>query len=207
MVPFLTEEVWQLLARLAPERGLPAPQTAAASVMIAPWPEVQAEHQDAAIEARFARFQAVLGGLREIRSRQNIPPKQPLRAWIRCDHHTADQLRPMEPYFESMAGVATVAWGPEVPPPALCATASLPAAEIFVDLQDFIDVDAEIARQTKEQHKIVALIAGKEKQLADQRFVSRAPAAVVERERASLAQLAEQLAAVRAALVELRKGP
>jgi valyl-tRNA synthetase len=112
----------------------------------------------------------------------------------------------MEPYFQSMARVEAMAWGPNAQPPATCARASLPGVEIFVDLQDFIDVDAEIARKTKEQHRIAALIAGKEQKLANQRFVSRAPAAVVERERTSLTQLAEQLASVEAALAELRKG-
>ncbi len=74
MIPFITEEVWQLLGQAAQERGLTAPQRAADSVMIAPWPEADAKRQDPEIEARFARFQEVLKALRDIRSRQNIAP-------------------------------------------------------------------------------------------------------------------------------------
>ena len=51
---------------------------AAESVCIAPWPIADAARQDAAIEAQFADFQAVLGAVREIRQRQNIPLKEEL---------------------------------------------------------------------------------------------------------------------------------
>ena len=44
--------------------------------MIAPWPAADVARQDDEIEARFALFQQVLGGLREVRSRQNIPPRR-----------------------------------------------------------------------------------------------------------------------------------
>ena len=150
-------------------------------------------------------FQAVLGGLREVRSRQNIPPRQPVHFSVQCDAATADQLRAMGPYFKSMARAEAVGWGPDVEPPANAARVGLPGLELFVDLKDLIDVDAEIARKRKEEQKIVAMIAGKEKKLANQQFVSRAPAAVVERERGSLADLQQQLASVQASLVELKK--
>jgi valyl-tRNA synthetase len=205
LIPFLTEEVWQLLAEAAPERGLQAPQVAAESIMIAAWPEVDPQRQDAAIEERFAGFQAVLGGLREVRSRQNIPPRQPVQFSIQCDAATAEQLRAMEPYFKSMARAEAVDWGADVKPPANAARVGLPGLELFVDLKDLIDVAAEITRKRKEEQKIVALIAGKEKKLANQQFVSRAPAAVVEQERGALADLEQQLASVQASLVELNK--
>ena len=85
MVPFITEEVWQLLGQSAPERGLDRAGGGGR------------EHHDRSlaggrhgpagreIEARFALFQQVLGGLREIRSRQNIPPKTPLNFVVVCD--------------------------------------------------------------------------------------------------------------------------
>jgi valyl-tRNA synthetase len=205
MIPFITEEVWQLLGRVAPQRGLSQLQPSAASVMIAAWPAADTSRQDAEIEARFSRFQAVLGALREIRSRQNIPPKSPIEFSVRCDESMCRLLQPMAGYFASMANATASAWGDRVEPPATHATVSLPGIEVFVDLKDFIDVDAEIARNEKLLQKLRGQIQGKEKKLANANFVDRAPAEVVQRERESLQQLGQQLATVQATLERLRE--
>ncbi len=115
--------------------------------MIAAWPEPDVARQDAEIEARFARFQSVLGALREIRSRQGIVPKQSIEFSVCCDADTVALLEPMENYFVSMAGAENVGWGPDVTAPPTCAKVSLPGMDVFVDLKDFIDVEAEIAQR------------------------------------------------------------
>lgn len=205
IIPFITEEVWQLLAQIAPERGLAMPQAAAESIMIAAWPEADKARQNPEIEARFARFQEVLGGLREIRARQNIPPRETIHFVARADAAATVLLKPMEPYFESMAGAKAKGWGTDVTPPANAASFSASGVEVFVDLAEFIDVEAEIARLTKEVSRLENGIAGKERQLSNEQFVARAPAAVIEKERAALAQLKEQLVNTQAALDALRR--
>ncbi len=200
MIPFVTEEVWQLLGEVAPKRGLDAPEPAAASVMIAPWPESDPRRRDAEIEARFARFQQVLRAVREIRSRQNVPPKKQIDFAVRCDARTAELLRPMEPYFGSMAAARAVGCGPDVEPPGLSANVTLSGIEVYVDLADLIDVEAETRRKQKEVEKLDSLIAAKEKKLADEAFVARAPQSVVQKQRDSLKELREQRAAASAAL-------
>ncbi|MEX2560318.1 MAG: valine--tRNA ligase [Pirellulales bacterium] len=203
-VPFITEEIWQLLAGPARHRGLAEPAEAAESIMTAPWPAAERERQDAMIEARFALFQEVLRGLREIRSRQNIPPKTPIRFSARCRPETAELLRAMEGYFESMAGARAVAWGEEASPPATHAHVSLEQIELYVDLAGLIDVAAETARLEKEQGRLAGQITAKEKKLGNEAFVQRAPQEVVENERQALAGLREQLSAVQQALSALR---
>jgi valyl-tRNA synthetase len=205
IVPFLTEEVWHLLAEYAPKRGLDEPAQAAESVIIAPWPQAEASLQDAAIEARFAKFQALLGGLREVRARQNIAPRTPIHFAVRCDDDTARLLQPMEAYFASMAGATATAWGPQVQSPALSANFTAAGCEVFVDLAEHIDVAAEISRNEKEIEKIAGHIAAKEKKLANESFTSRAPADVVAREREQLQELRDRLASGTAALEELKK--
>jgi valyl-tRNA synthetase len=205
MLSFITEEIWQLLGKLAPERGLDAPQRASESIMLAPWPEADSARRDEGIENRFAQFQAVLGALREIRSRQNIPPKSQVEFSVRCEDAISDLLRPMEPYFVSMAGAVPVNWGQSVHSPATHAAVNLPMADVFVDLKDFIDVEAEIARNEKQEEKLKSQIGGKEKKLSNASFVQRAPADVVQRERDSLVQAKEQLASVQVTLENLRK--
>ncbi|MEX2113653.1 MAG: valine--tRNA ligase [Pirellulales bacterium] len=203
LIPFITEEVWQLLGQAAPQRGLPRPVAATQSVMIADWPVSDAARQDAEIEARFARFQDVLKVLREVRSRQSIPPKATLRFAVRCAPEIAALLRPMTPYFASMAGAEATAWGPDVTAPATSASDVISGAEIFVDLAGHVDVEAEIARKTKELAKLNGAIAGKERQLSNASFVDRAPAEVIDKERAALAQLREQLVAAEKAVAAL----
>jgi valyl-tRNA synthetase len=204
LIPFITEEVWQLLGQTAPTRGLSAPQRAVDSVMTAAWPVADASRQDSAIEARFARFQEVLKALRDVRGRQNIPPKKPIRFAVQCDPATAELLQPMEPYFTSMAGAEATAWGPQVKPPATSVGAAAGSAEVFVDMAGHIDAEAEKARQTKELARLDGAIAAKQRQLANENFVSRAPAAVIEKERAALAQLQQSRASAEAALEKLQ---
>ena len=79
LIPFLTEEVWQLLNEVASTRGLPKPILAAESVCVAPWPDANPSYQDPAIEEQFAQFQAVLGAVRKIRTENNLPTREPDR--------------------------------------------------------------------------------------------------------------------------------
>ena len=163
-----------------------------------------AERYDAQIEARFSRFQDALGGLREVRSRQNIPPKTPLRFSVRCDAATADLLRPMEPYFETMAGAHATAWGADVQAPTASVSFLVTGGEVFVDLAGHIDVEAEITRNTKELGRLEKAVAAKERQLSNASFVERAPAEVIQKERAALEQLKQSQAATMEALFALR---
>ncbi len=204
LVPFLTEEVWQLLGAAAPARGL-TPQPAAASVMIAPWPEADTARQDAQIEARFAVFQQALAGLREVRSRQNIPPRTPIRFVGRCDAATTQLLAPMEPYFAAMAGAQATGWGTDAALPAAASRFPIAGGEIVVDLAGHIDVAAEKARVEKELAGVRGAIAGKRRQLDNANFVSRAPADVVEKERAALAGLVAKEAQLQVELAVLAK--
>ncbi|HTQ38616.1 MAG TPA: valine--tRNA ligase [Pirellulales bacterium] len=216
MAPFITEDIWQRLNAAAPERGFsntphpnPLPQVAreksTESVMIAPWPGADLSLVDEEIEARFARFQEVLAGLREVRARHpSIGPKTTIQFSARCDAATAKLLEPMRAYFESMAGGVLTAIGPGVAQPPLSSNFTAKGAEVYVDMAQHIDVTAEISRNEKELAKFSQLIAAKEKQLANEAFVSRAPAAVIAKERAALEELKAAKASIEATLALLQ---
>jgi valyl-tRNA synthetase len=205
LMPFVTEEIWQNLGKIAPVRGLEKPTQAAPQCITAPWPEMNKSHQDPATEARFATFQAALGALREIRSRQNIAMKNPIEFSVTCSDDIAALLTPMLPYLQSMANAKPIELGPKATAPANHAKSTLGGMDIYVDLKDFIDVKAEIAKNQQLEQKLVGIIKGKEAKLSNESFVARAPANVVQVERDALTQAQEQLASVRAALEALGK--
>src|SRR5208337_2118683 len=95
--------------------------------------------------------------------------------------------------------------GPDVAAPKLSANVALGGMEIFVDLADLIDVDAEIERKEQEDVRLQGLIAAKRRKLENANFVDRAPAAVVQGERAALKDLEEQHAAAVAVIERLKR--
>jgi valyl-tRNA synthetase len=200
MVPFLTEEVWQRLAEAAPQRGIDEVFPTAESVMLAAWPERDPRRENPVIEAQFARFQEVLRAVRDIRARQNVPPKAQIKFSVRCDDATADLLTPMASYFAAMANARPSGFGPAAAAPALSANVTLAGMDVFVDLAELIDVPAEIARKKQEIEKLSGFVATKQKKLANKSFVDRAPAEVVQKERDALKDLQEQLAAAKEVL-------
>ena len=217
-VPFLTEEIWQLLNAAAPLRELTLPGSgeltqcgsasrgceAPASVCIARWPAVDAARINADIEEQFADFQQVLGAVREIRLGQNIPPREPVEFAVRCDAATAALLEPMRPYFQQMAKATLTTLGPAATAPERSASKSLTGIDVHVDVSAFFDPAAEIARLEKEHQQLAGHAKSLAAKLGNESFVSRAPAEVVQQQRDKLAEVEGQVAAITAALAKLR---
>jgi len=212
IMPFVTEEIWQQLGVAAGGRRMPWDEAGplSSSIMVARWPSPPAAWTDERTERQFGTFLAVVGGIREIRARQNVPPRTKLPAAIRASAEVADLLEPLRPAIESMAAVELSALGPAACGAAGATTAAAGGCDVFVDLAELIDVDAEIARLEKDNAKTEGLIAAKRAKLANQAFTARAPEAVVAAERAQLGELEERLAkglATRGALQSRQGNP
>ena len=200
IMPFITEEIWQRFRDFAPQRGFPRPETPSGCLIVADWPGASSELQDLAIEQQFSLFQKTLGAIREIRSRQNIPPREAIRFAIRGDESVKSSLQPLLGYFGSMARAECTAIGDQLEAPAMNATVSLDQLEVIVDLAGLIDVAAERKRLEKEQERLLRNKAGKENKLANQKFVDNAPPEIVQREREGLEKIREQLESVQHSL-------
>ncbi|WP_425400448.1 valine--tRNA ligase [Aeoliella sp.] len=210
IVPFLTEEIWQHLNEVAPVRSLTHPDRAATeSICISPWPEWHDGHVDPNIESQFAEFEAVLGAVREIRSRQNIAMKDALAFSVKCSPEVAERLAVMQPYFKKMANATASDMGPKVTAPDMAASiplsGDLVGIEVYVDVSEYIDVEAEQKRLTAEEEKLVKYERSINGKLKNEKFVANAPHEVVQAERAKLADVEKQLASIRAALAKLQK--
>jgi len=194
------------LNQVAPSRGLNGGQTALPSIMRAAWPTVDASQLDSSIEQQFSHFQAVLGAIREIRSRQNIPPKETIPFAVRCEAATVALLQPMQDYFVALANAEPVGMGAVEPfETGVQVAVTSHDLDVYIDLEKFIDVDAELTRLGKLQERLEKQIAGKRGKLANESFTSRAPANIVAQERASLADLEGQFVENNRMIQSLRK--
>ncbi|MCC9601599.1 valine--tRNA ligase [Stieleria sp. JC731] len=206
ITPFVTESIWGFLGEIAPERGLD-PKAASELLMVAPWPIADLSHQDKSIERQFSEFQQVVGAIRQIRASQSIKPQETVPVSITCSESSQKLLKPMSAYFGALAGAEVVAVGPDTKPFETDAPLTIPGIgiEVHVDLEKFIDVEAELSRLEKLLGQIVKQVAGKESKLSNENFVSRAPADVVEKERSSLSDLIARQASVEADIKKLQE--
>ncbi|MFG0255217.1 MAG: class I tRNA ligase family protein, partial [Rhodopirellula sp. JB053] len=198
IMPFVTESVWGYLGELAPTRGVPEPAEAGKFAMTSAWPDAQSHHHDVQIERQFSEFQQIVGAIRQIRASQNIKPSDTVPVAIRCDQSSRELLEPMTAYFQGLASADVVAIGPDVEPFETDAHIKLTEVnvDVHIDLDKFIDTEAELARLQKAAEKTKGQITGKENKLNNESFVSRAPKEIVDKERESLATLREQLATI-----------
>lgn len=216
IMPFVTEAIWQHLAQVSTHRGLEQafegnglpgdgllqPSKASESLMIAQWPTLPPSWIDQTIEEQFSWFQAVLGAIREVRAKQKIP-KAELKFYLKCPAPTAELLKPMASYFQSMARAEMLDAGPEVPSPFPNATMPLAGMEVLVDLDGHIDLASERERLEKEKEALEKDRKGKAAKLGNKNFVEKAPPAFVEEIRQGLEQVEHQLKIIEEALARL----
>ena len=198
LMPFISEELWQRL----PHQGesIPAP---ARSIMIAPFPKAGRKGRDPEAERLMAPILDFVSAIRTIRSESRISPAVELAVSVKpADPEVAGALAAGAAVIGSLARAAiTVA--ADGARPANSAMAATPSGDVFVRLEGVVDFEAERARLRKEVERARKEIAFLEGKLGRADFVERAPALVVERERARLTEQREteqKLAASLAAL-------
>jgi valyl-tRNA synthetase len=203
VMPFVTEQIWQALAELAPQRGLDTLELAAKSVMIAPWPVARREWRDVEVEKRMARLQELIKSIRNIRSNFNVDNRSPVAVHVRCSATVAAELRAATPFIEQLSTVNSLEAGPDVTKPADSVSAVSTDWELYVPLTGLIDRPAEIERNRKQLDSITAQLRSFQSKLANADFVSKAPPDVVELHRQREAELQAQRDSIGQILREL----
>ncbi len=205
-VPFVTEALWEALAATVPERGLEGLAEAPASgrLIAAAWPGRSDALADEGAEAEFEAVQDLVRAVRTIRSNFQVPPGEKVKALVRASVERAETHAAAAGLVAVLAGIAHLEAGPEVAKPAQAATEVLAGGdEVYVPLEGLIDVEAERARLGERIAKERGFLAGIEKKLANENFVTKAPAKVVEREKKRAEEVREALAALEKNLEEL----
>ena len=186
-MPFITEEIWQRLKAPAGVQG--------ETLMLQPWPVANEARIDAAAEGDIEWVKALMLGVRQIRGEMKISMAKRIDIIV-ANASAEDQRRlaDFEPLLNKLAkleSVRVLAAGEEAP---MSATTLVGEMEVLVPMAGLIDKDAELARLDKEIGRLegeVKRVGGK---LGNEGFVAKAPAEVLEKERAKLAEAEQALA-------------
>ncbi|MCR4804782.1 MAG: valine--tRNA ligase [Clostridia bacterium] len=185
-MPFITEEIWSYLPR---EEG------AKAFLMQESWPVFDPAMDYASDEAVLNLSMDIIKAIRNIRHEAEALPSRKLHAVILAQPELAEQAKAGERYMKTLAnleGIQFIASKDELPEETM--SAALPGVEVYVPLDDLMDYEAEYARLTKERERLTKEVARVTNQLSNEKFVSRAPAHVIQAERDKLAGYEDMLA-------------
>ncbi|XXF07724.1 valine--tRNA ligase [Pseudomonas sp. D2-3] len=186
-MPFITEEIWQ---RIKGQAGVSGD-----TLMLQPWPVANEARLDAAAEGDIEWVKQLMLGVRQIRGEMKISMAK--RIDVILANASASDLRRLNdnaPLLNKLAkfeSVTVLAAGEEAP---MSATALVGDMQVLVPMAGLIDKEAELARLDKEIQRLegeAKRVGGK---LANEGFVAKAPAEVLEKERAKLAEAEQALA-------------
>jgi len=206
IMPFVAESIWQALAEAAFERGLPSPEPAAESVVIAAWPSIPRTWQDAGMERRIARMQELVRAVREVRNRYSLDPKTGLEAFVRCPAAVADDFQMLTPFINSLAGVGQLRCGPDIQKPPQSGSYVNPEFEAYVSLRGLIDPAAEAKRLEKQLAEKRKHLLATQAKLQNASFVDKAPPEIVQQQRDLVVDLQNQIGVLEENLRELSPG-
>ena len=186
IIPFITEECWQHVAPLAGKSG--------DSIMIQPYPESDSSKIDDKAEEELEWVKTFISGVRRIRSEMDIPPGKPLALLLQNASEDDKALYDAnQTFIETLAKLEKSEWLNESDEAPESATALVGEMKILIPLAGLIDKDAELARLEKEIGKLQVNVDKTTTKLVNKNFVDKAPAAVVEKERARLAEMSKAI--------------
>jgi valyl-tRNA synthetase len=203
IMPFVAESIWQHLNEAAFERGLPNPEPAAESVVIAVWPTFPAAWTDPATQQQMARMQDLVRFIREVRNRYSINPKTPLDVFVRSRPEIAAELYPLGRFVMQLAGVGNLDVRAEPAWPAQSASHVTADLECRVSLQGLIDPAKErekLQKQLAEKRKYLHSAQGK---LNNDAFRKNADPDVVQQQVQMVVDLETQIKALEGNLGDL----
>lgn len=189
-MPFITEEIWQSL----PHDG--------ESIMISAYPKYNEELVFGSDEQKMDRIIACIRAIRNRRAEMNVPPSKKAALYI----VTADRetFEAGSGFFGKLASASEVHVVDGYHADDAVQIVS-DAATIYIPLAEMIDFEKELARLSADREKTLSEIARIEKKLANEGFVSKAPAAVVEGERKKLDGYRDTLDNIEKAIAKIAK--
>ncbi len=196
-MPFITEEIFSSLPHLPGD---------AESIMISRYPTGRSDLEFPIEAGEMERVLELIRAIRNRRAEMNIAPSRKAAVFIETRYADAFNSA-TAPFFARLASASGIEVAESFPAGRVsadtCVQVVTPAATAYLPLSDLVDYEKERARLTAEIAKVSAEVERLDKKLSNQGFVAKAPAAVVDAERAKLAAAREKLTATEAALAKL----
>ncbi|HZD60320.1 MAG TPA: valine--tRNA ligase, partial [Anaerolineae bacterium] len=187
-MPFITEEIWQKIHQVSGNSSVE-------SIVIAPWPKVDASMIDAAAEADMGLIQSVTSSIRSIKAVLGIALTKPVKVLLNTpDENKRDILERDSSYIYELAWVDNLIIGSNILKPEHSAVDVEQGIEIFMPLKGLVDIDEEIRRLERELAKTEADAEKSRRKLANPQFLAKAASAVVDMEQAKLAEFDDKIA-------------
>ncbi len=196
-MPFITEEIFSSLPHLPGD---------AESIMISRYPTGRSDLEFPVEAGEMERVLELIRAIRNRRAEMNIAPSRKAAVFIETRYVDAFNSA-TAPFFARLASASGIEVAESFPADRVsadtCVQVVTPAATAYLPLSDLVDYEKERARLTAEIAKVSAEVERLDRKLSNQGFVAKAPAAVVDAERAKLAAAREKLTATEAALAKL----
>ena len=202
-MPFITEELWHRLR----------PRADGEACIVSAWPQANSAETDAGAARTFGLMQELISGIRGVKSQYGVAPSKRVEAHVNVSgdgnrpNGLVDTLEAHGRYFAQLAGVERLVVGSGIAKPTASAAVVVGAEggshEVFVPLAGMIDLDEERARLRRAIEEKQGFLAGVERKLQNEQFVSRAPEEVVQRERQKAADATAELQMLRTNLADL----
>ena len=187
LMPYITEEIWQKVGPLAGVEG--------DTIMTQAYPVADAALADDQALTDVEWLKDFIVGIRNIRGEMDISPNKPLDVLLKnTDSEDQRRLSDNEAFLKALAKLESVTvLGADDQAPA-SATALVGEMEILIPMAGLIDKDAELARIAKTLEKVEKDLARTAGKLSNEKFVGKAPEAVIAKERAKLAEMEQTVA-------------
>lgn len=192
-MPYISEEIWQHLPHIGE------------TITMAEWPvyDTALEAPDAVKEMEL--LMEMIRAVRNIRAEVNVPMSKKIEMLIKPSGEAeAAILSRNEEFIKRFCGTSKLETGLHISAPDKAMTAILTGAELYLPLAGLIDIAQEIARLEKEHQHLNAEVERVEKKLGNEGFVAKAPAKVIDEERAKMNDYADKRDKVLARIAELR---
>ena len=202
IMPYITESIWQTIAPIIDKKATDSIMTAAFPTADDSLISLQTEHD-------MTWLQALIGAIRNIRGEMKLgnAVRLPVLLDNISDEETA-RLSRIENQFKSLAKVDTLTIvnagdgsDKELP---LSSSSMVGQLKVLVPMKGLIDPTAELNRLAKAQEKLIKQAESLRSKLSNESFVSKAPANVVESEKAKLAEMDTQLAEMHKQIEQLK---
>ena len=193
-MPFITEEIFLTI------------QSEEESIMISSWPEYSEERAYTKEEKEVEIIKEAVRGIRNIRTEMNVPHSRKALVYVVSDNDDiVSAFNDGKLFFTSLAMASEVIIQGDKSGIADDAVSVVIAnATIYMPFADLVDIEAEIARLTKEEERLNSEIARCKGMLSNEKFISKAPEAKVNAEKEKLANYEQMLSQVSERLNSLK---